>query len=276
MPRPVVILAALSFGACADFTAGTPATATVEPTTDEPTAPAAAATASDECGIEEQIAHAIAVFERGATAIPAWEYDIESDFERYDALHDFSDPFREFDERVRRFIANPRVRPAVRTGCVPHGSAAENWVTTGLGSEDPLIRLRALAVLMRVGAPHSVDRQWRTLRSLELGPHGPTFAAATMRLRAAFSPSVVDSVLEQPIPHACHRRTRWAIRAAGVAGHYRALSRLTEIALGPNRRASLAAAVSIGELRGPVADAALARCVAESAHCDWLAAHRLQ
>lgn len=304
MPRPVVILAAASLAACADFTPGPPATAAVQLGGN---GSGTATTTSDERSFADQIAHAIAVFERGPAAIDAAPpvvarepAEVPEDLENFEELDEFEHhavriacshsappeaeaesepPFREFDWRIRAFINYPRVGDATSTAgswCnTSTGRSLEDSVEAALENPDPLIRLRALVVLMRIGAPRSVQRQWRALRSLELGRHGPTFAFATAKLRAAFSPFAIDPVIAKPIPHFCHRRTQWAIRAAGVAGHDHAVVRLAEIAAGANEAASAAAAMSLGELAGPVADAALARCVTESAAGEWQAARAL-
>ena len=229
---------------------------------------------------DDPVLRAVAVWEHGAEGIPptlpppsppeAEPADLvrpeEAAFEAPASVvaADAEAPFRDFDERVRRFLVSPCVVDAVQFSCVPQGSADEFWVQAGLDDPDPEVRLRALVVLGRACAPRTVDRQWAVLDELRTGPRAIEFAQVTTRVEAAFAPAALDRTLAETPPgteYSTPAPYQWALRAAGVTRHRDALARLAELSRAEQLDVSLAAERSLEDFTGPDADAALARCL---------------
>ena len=249
--------------ACAGCGGGAPRATTVSGTTP-------AAQPSD-----DPVLRAVAVFERGEGGIPrppptpaapsAEPPPAEEEFDLPERSKPWpATPFSTFDARVRLFLAVPFLEDAVQFSCAGSVHADEYWVTKGLDDEDPLVRLRALVVLVRLRAPRTVEKQWATLEALERGPRGAEFAQATTRVRAAFAPEAIDRTLADPPPateYSTPADYQWALRAAGVTRHRGALDRLAELSRSDVLHVSLSAERSLEDFEGPDADAALARCV---------------
>lgn len=257
-PAHATVLAVLAFAACEGSRS--------------PSAAPARAPAAGAVGL------ALAVWERGAEALPAPPPSpLGGSIEVYPRPAPTA-PFCEFDEHVRCFLADPEVADAVQWTCTPSGGELEPWIERGLDADDPHVRLRALVALMRVRAPRSVERQWRALQQLGRGPHAAEFAPVAARLCVAFAPDALDELLALPVPndlYSCSHELQWGIRAAGVTGYRGALDRLAEIAGSPNIDTSLAAERSLADFAGPDADAALARCVEAWHYASGAAAHAL-
>jgi hypothetical protein len=191
-------------------------------------------------------------------------------------------PFHGFDQTVREFLRWPSVRDAVQFSCVSGGHAAEEWIEAGLDDPDPVVRLRALLVLVRAHAPRTVDKQWATLQELRPTFAGGPFAQVVGRLETEFAPSTIDTALAGAAPGARYSSAHdfeWFVRAAGVSGHRGALARLAELSASDNLQTSLAAERSLEDFEGPYANAALARCIRNWAYdagmrAGWTLARR--
>lgn len=222
---------------------------------------------------------AVAVLERGADGIPPPPRAPERHAAKADdpdtgpsieteaaavANRSASAEFHDFDERVRRFLVAPLVCDAVQFSCSIQSSATESFIEHGLDDPDPEVRLRALVVLVAVRAPRSVPEQWAALEGLRRGPRGVDFEGVTTRIVALFAPTALDAVLAAPPPgdrFSTSPAYQWAVRAAGVTRHRKALERLTVLSSSESLHTSLAAERSLEDFDGPEGDAALARCV---------------
>ncbi len=207
---------------------------------------------------------ALAVWERGHVAIPppligdGPERLSEEEVERLMVEDPWnSDPFRDFDEQVRAFLKDPWLEAAVSFSCARVAHSAEDWITSGLDDQEPAVRARALVVLLQVHAPRSVARQWAVLQEFERTCCAEGSSTLFAALRSAFAPDALDSMLRDPSSSAFP----WAVRAAGVSGHWSALPLLTELSCSVDRYHSWIAQKSLSEFSGRAADAALAECV---------------
>lgn len=212
-------------------------------------------------------AEMLQVWRRGAAAFavePSTDEEPRIDWP-FRVLHDSmpQEPFCGFDATVAAFLAQPEVRDAVQFGCSSGPFILESWVEAGLDDPDPVVRLRALLVLMRVHAPRTVDRQWQTLGELALTFSEGPLARVVDTLREAFAPDAIDRGIAAALPagrFSCTASLQWSVRAAGVSGHTGSLARLARLSGLQNIDLSLAAERSIEDFAGPAADAALAVC----------------
>jgi len=184
--------------------------------------------------------------------------------------------FRGMDERTGRYLTPPvYVQSAVQFSCGVSVNADEWWHTEALTSEDPLVRLQALVVLMKVKAPRTVAKQWQVLQGLDdLSPR-PGLARLLGELHAAFEyPALKTDLLRSPPKgeYGHDHAQQWALRAAGAARCWDALARLRDLSTNDNLDTSLAAERSLADFKGRAAEEALAHCVLGWRYNAWIRA----
>jgi hypothetical protein len=165
------------------------------------------------------------------------------------------------DAAARRFLESDYHKPAVQFGCGRTLHPFEESLEEELKVGQARSRLRALSLLMKAGAPASVDLQWKTLRELRglLGPD-PLLDG----LQAQFSERVVLRALEVTPPENRYRHDfllEWYVRAAGVIRCRGALPTLIGLSRSEHLGSSLAAERSLEDFDGDEGDQALAQCL---------------
>ena len=171
-------------------------------------------------------------------------------------------PLSEIDRSLAYFLQHPSLQPAVQFGCVRRIVRREERVIAALDGDDDAVSLLALAALVRVQSPSSVEQQLATLKRLEA--ERPDYERALKKVRARFSKKVVAKAIAENPPADRYERANalsWSIRAAGSLGYRTTLPRLASLCVSDHLRTSLAAERSIEDFTGPKAEAALASCV---------------
>ncbi|MBA3709986.1 MAG: hypothetical protein H0W83_14340 [Planctomycetes bacterium] len=177
-------------------------------------------------------------------------------------------PFRRIDRAALAYVRGGRRYPAVQFSCARQLIPEEDALVQALADPDPGIRLEALAVLVAARAGHSITRQWATLQELKSisGPAG--WDAALALVDAPFGPSAIDARLAQALDGEpggqeveCPDDLAWAVRAAGVIVRAESVPALARLSRQPSIDLSIAAELSLEEIPGPAADAALADCM---------------
>lgn len=206
--------------------------------------------------------------------------------------YDFQEPktqsfFAGITWETEWFLESPRVLPPVRLGCAECMMHEEATWEDALDSRNPLLRLQALVLLISVRASRSIRDQWRVLNELEQTLEDPLAQSLLASIRAEFrverlrpllelkepklrarvfrsARSLPDlSVLreEQPSPPIRKDAYWWALRAVGVAKVHRLIPYLATAATSKPEQSRYAAVLSLEELGGDAADAALMQCV---------------
>lgn len=241
-----------------------------EPSETAPVEQPTPATPTVQATVQADVQEVLAVWEQGAQAIPAapptplpQAEDGELHFE-VSWPPKLEEPFTTFDDVVASFLRHPSVYPAVQFSCGVSVKPIEEWLTKALDAQQPIVRLRALTVLVRVQAPRTVAEQWQTLQELRAGPDAAAFAAVTDALLTAFSPaSIAAKIADQTVfgMFAGSRHRQWCLRVAGVCNHTEFLPDLTRWSKSRSIDYSLAAVRSLQDMQGPAVNQALAECV---------------
>jgi hypothetical protein len=211
---------------------------------------------------QEEIDLAAKVWRVGETAIPRDSYRGIAREGRDTISGVTFVEFEGIDEFTRQFMDDPKTQPAVQHSDAKRSTPYERGLEEALKKNDPIIRLQALVVLMKVRAPRSVALQRKTLSDLmstEMGKDVRTLLAA---LDASFSTNSLLKTLQrdEPAEDAEDREYCWAIRAAGVTRQARLLPRVCALSLSQNLSTCLAAELSLEDFDGEKAERALAAC----------------
>jgi hypothetical protein len=197
----------------------------------------------------DPVQDALGIWRHGADYFPDGD-------ERYGVPSEFA-----LGEWTWAFLAKPSLTPFVQFSCSPTVGQDPSIEAAMLEGKDP-DRLVALALLMRVRAPDSVDKQRDTLDALS--KRHPEWASALAELRVAFEPAPILAALAKDPPTDWHDDAAahcWAIRAAAITGLDAAIPRLGELSTVHVLDLSLTAVKSLEESTGEAADRALAQCV---------------
>ena len=188
-------------------------------------------------------------------------------------------PFRGLDRTTFEFLEWTRLLDAVQFSDAGWHSPEERHAEA-LSHSDPLVRLQALVVLLRVSAPRSVDAQWNTLKALTNELVDPEAQELLLALNRDFEAPNLEQILDEwetaPNSEDDHR-AQWAMRAVGVAGRSEFLPRIAGYALREDHDVALAAERTLHDFEVPEANAALLECV-KAWHYDMFlrAARELQ
>lgn len=172
-------------------------------------------------------------------------------------------PFTEIDQPLAAFLEYPSVQPAVQFSCAVMHRPGEARLARALVGKNDKRALLALAALLRVGSPSTVQEQHDTLTRLKKSR--PKWKKTLGELEARFDPKTLTRSLAQDPPaddrYAHAPELEWAIRAAGVRAQENALPRLGTLCASEHLHTSLAAERSIEDFKGADAESALAACV---------------
>lgn len=174
--------------------------------------------------------------------------------------------FKGIDRKTRRFLDRPDLQPVVRFGCMGRNTPYEDALIETLTTDEPSLRLQALAILMRVRAPSSVPLQWKALGELRQLKDRPQWQPLLDEWQACFDSKRLEQTLRQVPPKERTYDTEvgeflWSIRAAAVIQDVRAMDRLAVLSAAAHLYTSLAAERSLEDFSGPAANQALVRCL---------------
>ena len=182
--------------------------------------------------------------------------------------------FRGLDRHSASFLRPPvYAQGAVQFSCAVTAWPDEAHHVNALSDEDPLVRLQALVVLMKVRAPRSIEAQWQTLQGLDALPDEPGAARLLGELFAAFAYPALRPHLARTPPESDYdddHAQQWAARAAGLLQQWDALPRLRVLSGSMNLGTSLAAERALVMFPGPEADQALRHCVVVGRYNAWI------
>ncbi|MCR9165731.1 MAG: hypothetical protein ACE37F_07615 [Nannocystaceae bacterium] len=174
-----------------------------------------------------------------------------------------SAPFEEIDAPLAAFLEYPNMQPAVQFSCAVMATPGEARLAKALEAKDDARALLALASLMHVHSPSTVQAQHDALTRLRA--RRPKWKATLARLSARFSPKALTRALAEDPPaddrYGDAPTLEWTIRAVGVRKQKSALPRLATLCVSDHLHTSLAAERSIEDFTGPQALSALAACV---------------
>lgn len=187
---------------------------------------------------------------------------------------------RSFD--TADFLRGDRVMPAVQFTCVRYMDYYEDALVEALSKGSFDLKIKALAVLMRVRAPRSVPEQWAAIQALRNDvryQNHQLVKALCDDLDSAFSREKIAAALkEEPPPEEMPKKVgstaedmeafkrqrndyQWCLRAAGATQQKDLLARVAQIAASQDLYISLAAERSLEDFEGPDAEQALAKCI---------------
>lgn len=172
-------------------------------------------------------------------------------------------PFEEIDARLATFLEYPDMQPSVQFSCAVMDTPGEARLAKSLHGRRHARALLALAALVHVHSPSTVEDQLAALARLRKAR--PKWKPTLDEIEARFDPEVLAAAiaLDPPKddPYGDAPGLEWAIRAVGVRQQEEALPRLATLCQSEHLHTSLAAERSIEDFAGPKAEAALASCV---------------
>ena len=189
----------------------------------------------------------------------AYLVDVELPGDPFDA----DAPFAEIDAALAAFLEHPDMQPSVQFSCASMDTPGEARLTKALRSRNHAKALIALAALVHVHSPSTVEAQLAALARLRKAraPWKTTLEAIESRFDPEALAAAIgqDPPTDQPFGDA--PALEWAIRAVGVRKQPGVLPRLATLCQSEHLYTSLAAERSIEDFTGPDADAALATCI---------------
>ena len=172
-------------------------------------------------------------------------------------------PFEEIDQPLAGFLEYPSMQPAVQFSCAVMSTPREVRLSDALESKHDDRALLALAALLRVHSPSTVQAQHDTLARLKKSR--PKWTKTLTKFEARFDAKSLTRTLSQDPPaddpYAKATELEWAIRAVGVTQQKNALPRLATLCASEHLHTSLTAERSIEDFTGDEAESALADCV---------------
>ncbi|MBI3830642.1 MAG: hypothetical protein HY291_14065 [Planctomycetes bacterium] len=186
-----------------------------------------------------------------------------------------------------RFLDCPSLKPVVQFSCSIHATPYEDALEKTLEKGTPELKLQALAILVRVQAPHSAAEQWKVLQELKRLEKGPLWKNLLGELEAKFDPKGIAEEIKKAPPKPlfkaenetlddyskrCHQAEvyYWHIRAAGGMQLKDAVPRLKELSSAEDIDTSLAAEKSLEDFEGPECDQFLVACVLGFKYNAWM------
>ncbi len=177
--------------------------------------------------------------------------------------YDAAPAFVTIDAPLAQFLESPDMQPSVQFSCAVMSTPGEARLTKALSSRDHARALIALAALVHVHSPSTVDAQLAALGRLRAAR--PKWTPTLREIESRFEPEALTAAIEQDPPaddrYGDVPALEWAIVATGARTQETALLRLAVLCKSDHLHTSLAAERSIEDFRGPPAEAALASCI---------------
>ena len=171
----------------------------------------------------------------------------------------------------------PLLKPAVWFSCNRCISSDESALEKALTDGPPELKLQALAILMKVRAPGSVESQRKALGELSDRNDRPSWNDLLSEMDRCFSAASIHAALKQQVTvgrYETDNGLSWSIQAAGIIQLKTALPQLAQLSVADNIDISLAAERSLEEFHGAEADAALKTCLLGWQYDAWIRAGR--